>query len=76
MTWKPTKEKALVDLVARRLSAREIGERIGVTRYSVTSKCHRMGVKLARSDKTVARHLWRLSQGELIRPSPIGEAGR
>lgn len=45
-TWTIEKVAALRELVLRNLSAREIGNELGVSRNATISKCSRMGITL------------------------------
>ena len=48
-TWDAERHAELVRLAAEGLTAREIGERLGVSRSAVIGRAWRTGVKLART---------------------------
>ena len=58
-TWSDKDHAKLVALVARGLTAGEIGERIGRSRNSVIGRCHRHNLKLGRKrDPFAAFDFW------------------
>jgi hypothetical protein len=69
--WTEERQKQLCELAALRLSAAEIGERMGMTRNAIIGRCYRTDVALLNPDRGPSRgyrHHWaKLDEADVSR---------